>query len=68
MDCYLACVNWCRRLFLRVPTLELGDFDGAPSLGGADERAEHQLQNGSLAESVGDDLEAAALLDKQTLK
>ena len=47
---------------------EFGDFDGAPSLGGADQLAEHQLQDGSLAERVGDDLEAAALLDEQAFK
>src|SRR5262249_44314086 len=52
----------------QLATFELSDFDRAPSLGGADQRAEHQLQDGSLAEGVGDDLEAAAFLDKQTLK
>jgi len=36
---------------------ELGDLDRAPSLGGSDQRTEHQLQDGSLAERVQNDLE-----------
>src|SRR5439155_788894 len=39
---------------------ELGDLDRAPSLGGSDQRTEHQLQDGSLAERIRDDLEATA--------
>ena len=34
----------------------------------SNERTEHQLQNGSLAKGVGDDLKAAALLDEQAFK
>src|SRR5262249_3836829 len=51
-----------------LSTFELGDFDSTPTLGSADERAEHQLQNSSLTKGVGNDLEAAALLDEQALK
>src|SRR5262249_56118018 len=51
-----------------LPTFELGDFDSTPTLGSADERAEHQLQNSSLTKGVGNDLEAAALLDEQAFK
>ena len=47
---------------------ELGDLDRAPSLGGSDQRTEHQLQDGSLAERIRDDLEATAFLDKQAFK
>jgi len=39
-----------------------------PSLRSADERAEHQLQDGSLAERIRDDFESAALLDEETLE
>jgi hypothetical protein len=48
--------------------VELGDLDRAPALGGSDERTEHQLQDGSLAERIRDDLETAAFLDKQALQ
>ena len=51
-----------------LPAFELGDFDRAPSLGSADERTEHQLQDGSLAERVRDDLETTAFLDKEAFK
>jgi hypothetical protein len=47
---------------------EFGDLDRAPSLGGSDERTEHQLQDGSLAERVRDDLETTAFLDKKAFK
>jgi len=39
-----------------------------PSLGSADERAEHQFQDRPLAEGIGDDFEAPALLDEETLE
>jgi hypothetical protein len=32
-----------------LPMFELGDLDRAPSLGGSDQRTEHQLQDGSLS-------------------
>jgi hypothetical protein len=48
-----------------LPAFELGDLDRAPSLGGSDERAEHQLQDGSLAERIRNDLERTAFLDKK---
>jgi hypothetical protein len=51
-----------------LPTFELGDLDRAPALGGANERPEHQLQDGPLAKGIGDDFEAATLLDEQTFK
>ena len=51
-----------------LPAFELGDFDGAPALCRSDECTEHQLQNGSLAKGVGNDLETAALLDEQAFK
>jgi hypothetical protein len=47
---------------------ELSDLDRAPSLGGSDQRTEHQLQHGSLAERIRDDLEATAFLNKQAFK
>jgi hypothetical protein len=47
---------------------ELCDLDRAPSLGGADERTEHQFQDRAFAECIGDDLEATALLDKKSFK
>src|SRR5512138_2780293 len=47
---------------------ELGDLDRAPSLGGSDQRTEHQLQDGSLAERVRNDLETTAFLDKEAFK
>ena len=47
---------------------ELRDFDRAPSLGGSDQRTEHQLRDGSLAERIRDDFEATAFLDKEALK
>ena len=51
-----------------LPTFELGDLDRAPSLGGSNERAEHQLQDGSLAERIGNDLETTAFLDKEAFE
>src|SRR6187397_582399 len=47
---------------------ELGDLDRAPSLRGSDQRTEHQLQDGSLAERVRDDLETTAFLDTEAFK
>jgi hypothetical protein len=47
---------------------EFGDLDRAPSLGSTDERAEHQLQDGSLAKRVRDNLEPTAFLDKEAFK
>jgi hypothetical protein len=47
-----------------LPMFEFRDFDRAPSLGGSDQRTEHQLQDGSLAERIRDDFEATAFLDK----
>jgi hypothetical protein len=35
-----------------LPMFELGDLDRAPSLGGSDQRTEHQRQDGSLAERI----------------
>jgi hypothetical protein len=51
-----------------LPMFELADLDGAPSLGDSDERTEHQLQDGSLAERIRNDLEATAFLDKEAFK
>ena len=45
--------------------LEVGEAQAAPSLGGADERAEHEFQHRLLAKAVGNDLQPPALLDKQ---
>ena len=44
---------------------ELGEAQSAPALGGADQRAEHEFQHRLLAEAVGNDLQAPALLDEQ---
>jgi hypothetical protein len=43
-------------------------LEPAASLGSADERAEHQFQDRPLAEGIGDDFEAPALLDEETLE
>ena len=51
-----------------LSTFELGDLDRAPALGGANERAEHQIQDGVLAKGIGDDFEAATLLHEQAFK
>ena len=47
---------------------EVSDFDCSPALGGPGHGGEHQLEDGFLTESVGDNLQAAALLKEQTLK
>src|SRR6266542_437349 len=52
----------------KLTALELGDLDGSPTLGGAGERTKHQLEDRPLAEGIRDDLEAAALLNEQTLE
>jgi hypothetical protein len=51
-----------------LPAFELGDLDRTPSLGSADERAEHQFQDRPLAEGIGDDFEAPALLGEEALE
>ena len=51
-----------------LASLEIGELDGAPALGGADHGAEHQLEHGPRAESVGDDLQTATLLDEEALE
>ena len=51
-----------------LTVFEFGDLDRAPSLGGSDERTEHQLQDHSLAERIWDDLETTAFLDKEAFK
>src|SRR5512132_220763 len=51
-----------------LPAFEFGHLDRPPALGGADHGAEHQLEHGLLAKGVGDDLQAPALLDEQTLE
>ena len=51
-----------------LAALEVGDPDRPPALGGADHGAEHELEDGLLAEGIGDDLEAPALLDEQALE
>ena len=45
------------RSSVSLTALELADPDGPPALGGADHGAEHELEDGLLAEGVGDDLE-----------
>ena len=51
-----------------LTVFKFGDLDRAPSLGGSDERTEHQLQDRSLAERVRDDLETTAFLDKKAFQ
>jgi hypothetical protein len=48
--------------------LKFGEPETAPAFSSADQRAEHQLENGLFAEAVGNDLQPAALFDKQTFK
>jgi hypothetical protein len=47
---------------------ELGDLDRAAALGRSDPRTENQLQDGSLAERVQNDLETTAFLYKEAFK
>jgi hypothetical protein len=51
-----------------LPMFEFSDCDRAPALGSADRHTEHQLQDGSLAKRIRDDLEAVAFLDEQALE
>lgn len=53
---------------VHLGAFEAGDPDGPPTLGGADQGAEHELEDGPLAEGVGDDLEAPLFLDEQALE
>ena len=48
--------------------LELGDAQAAPAFGGTDQRRINQLQDGALAESMGDHFGAPPLLAKQPLQ
>ena len=48
-----------------LTAFELGDLDRFPSFGSADERVEHELQDGPLAECIRDDLQTPAFLDEQ---
>ncbi|MGH6737201.1 MAG: hypothetical protein ACRECX_14170 [Methyloceanibacter sp.] len=50
-----------------LAALEVGNLDGTPTFGGADHGAEHKLEDGLLAEGIGNDLEAPALLEEQAL-
>ena len=51
-----------------MPPLEVGDLDRPPAFRGPDHGAEHELQDGLLAEGIGNDLEPAAFLDEQTFE
>ena len=53
---------------VHLTTLQLAHTDRPPSLGGADHRAENELEDRLLLEGVGDDLGPSALLDEETLK
>ncbi len=44
-----------------LTAFEARDLDRSPALGGPGHGGEHELQNGFLTKSVGDDLQAAAL-------
>ena len=43
-------------------------FSRVLMFGGADHGAEHELEDGLLAEGVGDDLQASSLLEEQALE
>ena len=51
-----------------LTTFQFTDPDGPPALGSTDHGTEHELEDGLLAEGVGNDLEPPALLDEQTLQ
>jgi len=53
---------------VELAPLEGGDPDRAPTFGGAEYRAEHQLEHRLLAEGVGDDLQSEPFLDEQSLE
>ena len=44
---------------------ELGEAQAAPSFGGSDERAEHELEHRLLAEAIGNDFQPPSFLDEQ---
>ena len=45
--------------------LELGEAQAAPSFGGSDEGAEHELEHRLLAEAIGNDFQPPPFLDEQ---
>jgi hypothetical protein len=49
-----------------LTSLELGNLSRLPSFSGADERAEHQLQDSPLAECIGNDFETTALFSRSS--
>src|SRR5712664_2853140 len=49
----------------QLTLLELTDGESAPPVGGADDGRVHQLQHGTLAEGVRDDLRATSFLEKE---
>jgi hypothetical protein len=51
-----------------LSALEVSNFDRTPTLSSARECTEHQLQDRLFTESIGDDLQAPAFLDEQTLE
>jgi len=53
---------------VHLASLQLADPDRPPAFGGADRDAEHELEDGPVADGVRDDLEPPALLDKQAFK
>jgi len=53
---------------LELPLFELGEADATPAFGGTDQRRVHRLQEGALAEGMGDHLGAPPLLAKQPLQ
>ncbi len=51
-----------------LSSLEVGELDRPPALCGADHGAEHELEDGLLAEGVRNDFYAPALFDEQALE
>jgi hypothetical protein len=53
---------------LKLPLLELGHLEAAPTLGGADECSVHELEDGSLAKGMRDHLGPPPLFAEQSLE
>jgi hypothetical protein len=53
---------------LELTQLELGHSKPAPAFGGTDQRGVHQLEKGTFAEGIRDDLGAPTFFAEQSLK
>jgi hypothetical protein len=53
---------------IELALLELGDPDATPAFGSTNEGGVHQLQDGTFAEGMGNDLAAPAFFAEQPLE